>query len=96
MGDIANLQRTNLSIFTRVLIQANIGVDMETKEERLMKGNDVAKFLNISRSLAYRMMQSGEIPTIRFGGSVRVQLSDLEKFIMNHKSTLDELKPLDC
>ena len=96
MGDIANLQRTNLSIFTRVLIQANIGVDMETKEERLMKGNDVAKFLNISRSLAYRMMQSGEIPTIRFGGSVRVQLSDLEKFIMNHKSTLDELKTLDC
>ena len=67
---------------------------MEKQDERLLKGNDVAKHLNISRSLAYRMMQSGEIPTVRFGGSVRVQSSDLEKFVSTHKSNSNELTSL--
>ncbi len=51
----------------------------------LLKGNEVAKKLNISRSLAYRLMQSGVIATIRFGGTVRVQEEDLEKFIYEHR-----------
>jgi len=50
----------------------------------LLKAIDVAKRLQISKSLAYRMMQSGEIPTVRFNRSVRVRLRDLEGFIQNH------------
>jgi len=48
---------------------------------RLLKGNQVAELLNVSRSQAYRMMRKGEIPTIRFGKSIRVNPEDLETFL---------------
>jgi predicted DNA-binding transcriptional regulator AlpA len=49
--------------------------------EPLLKAPDVARYLSVSRTEAYRLMRS-EIPTIRFGSStVRVRLSDLELFI---------------
>lgn len=46
----------------------------------LLKATDVAKILNISRSFAYRLMRTGNIPTVRFGRAVRVRPSDLEEF----------------
>jgi excisionase family DNA binding protein len=49
--------------------------------EKLLKGNEVAKVLNVSRSYAYLLMQSGELPIVRLGRSVRVRPIDLEKFI---------------
>ena len=53
---------------------------------KLLKAPEVAVYLNISRTLAYRMMQNGEIATVRFLGSVRVQYSDLMEFITIHRS----------
>ena len=51
----------------------------------LLKAADVARYLSVSRTEAYRLMKS-EIPVIRFGAStVRVQLSDLERFIENSR-----------
>ena len=49
--------------------------------DRLLKGGDVATVLGISRSLAYRMMRTGEIQSIRFGRSIRVKPEALEKFL---------------
>ena len=49
--------------------------------QRLLKAQEVAVQLNISRSLAYQLMQQGEIPTVRFRGSVRVRECDLEEYI---------------
>ena len=49
----------------------------------LLKAADVAQILNISMGLAYRLMQSGELPSVRLGRSVRVRPADLEKFIAN-------------
>lgn len=39
----------------------------------LLKGNDVARMLNISRAFAYQLMRQGEIPTVRIGNAVRVR-----------------------
>lgn len=47
----------------------------------LLKGNDVAQRLNISRSKAYQLMRRGDIPTVRIDGSVRVRESDLDEYI---------------
>ena len=47
----------------------------------LLKANDVAKRLNISRSLAYQLMQNGKIPTVRINRTIRVKESDLEEFV---------------
>lgn len=52
----------------------------------LLRATEVAQRLRISRSLAYKLMDSGEIPTVRFGGSVRVRESDLDEYIQRHWS----------
>ncbi len=54
------------------------------KIEKLLKGNDVARLLNISRSRAYILMQTGVIPTVRIGKSRRVRPQDLNEFIEHH------------
>jgi len=59
----------------------------------LLKAADIAKKLNISRSLAYQLMQAGEISTIRIGRAVRVLPEDLDEYIQkcrivgNHQDT---------
>lgn len=53
---------------------------------QLLKPPDVAKHLNISRTAAYRLLAAGEIPSVRFGGSVRVDPLDLERYIQEHKT----------
>ena len=53
---------------------------------RLLRANEVAQRLCISRSLAYQLMQRGEIPTVRFGSSVRVREHDLEEYMNRHWS----------
>ena len=50
-------------------------------ESKLLKANEVAKRLAVCRSKAYQMMMRGDIPTVRFGSSVRVRACDLEEFI---------------
>jgi excisionase family DNA binding protein len=52
-----------------------------TQIEKLLKGNEVAKLLNVSRSFAYLLMQSGHIPTVRLGRSIRVRPRDLAEYI---------------
>jgi len=56
--------------------------------EKLLKGSEVARLLNISRSFAYLLMQSGNIPVVRVGHSVRVRPSDLRNYIT--KNTVGE------
>jgi excisionase family DNA binding protein len=52
-----------------------------TPEISLLKGNDVARMLNISRAFAYQLMRQGDIPTIRIGNAVRVRQEDLLAYI---------------
>ena len=47
----------------------------------LLKAMDIADRLNISRSLAYQLMQTGDIPTVRMNRTIRVRESDLEAYI---------------
>lgn len=47
----------------------------------LLKAEQVARRLNISRAKAYQLMQQGIIPTVRILHSVRVRESDLEEYI---------------
>jgi excisionase family DNA binding protein len=51
--------------------------------DKLLKGGDVAILLGISRSLAYRMMRTGEIQAIRFGRTIRVRPEALERFLQD-------------
>ena len=48
---------------------------------KLLKAEEVAALLSISRSFAYSLMQSGQLPTVHLGRSVRVRPEDLEEFV---------------
>jgi excisionase family DNA binding protein len=43
----------------------------------------VAKRLYVGRSTAYNMVNSGEIPSVRFGRLIRVPASALEQYLSN-------------
>lgn len=50
--------------------------------DKLLKATEVAKILGISKTSAYRLMQTGEIPSVRIGQSiVRVRPADLQRYI---------------
>jgi len=53
---------------------------------RLLTGDEIAEILNVSRSFAYQLMRTGEIPTVHIGRSVRVRQQDLERFIEENLS----------
>ena len=55
---------------------------------RLLNATEVARVLNISRALAYRLMQTGQMPVIRINHSVRVRMVDLEEYIQIHRSDM--------
>ena len=55
---------------------------------KLLKANEVAEILDVSRSLAYQMLKQGVIPSVRFGRTVRVRPQDLDAFIVNNVSEL--------
>ena len=54
-------------------------------QKRLLKAEEVAKYLRISKSGAYRLMQTGEIPVVRIGKVVRVREEDIDSFVLNSK-----------
>jgi excisionase family DNA binding protein len=47
----------------------------------LLRGGEVADTLGISRALSYRWMQTGILPTVRVGRSVRVPYDGLLRWI---------------
>jgi excisionase family DNA binding protein len=50
-------------------------------ETRLLKSEEVARILQVSKAYAYVLMNRGEIPLVRIGKIVLVRLEDLERYI---------------
>ena len=55
--------------------------DQQNSCNRLLKADEVAAILNISRSLTYRLFQEGKIPTIKINKTIRVKPNDLTTYI---------------
>ena len=53
----------------------------ETILHSLLKATDVAEILNVSKSMAYRLMQTGELPTVNIGTTKRIRPIDLHNYI---------------
>lgn len=51
---------------------------------QLLKATDVAEILNISRAMAYRLIQIGEIRAVRIGSARRVRMRDLDEYIQTN------------
>ena len=50
-------------------------------QTNFLKVPEIARLLQISNALAYRLIAQGQIPSVRFGKTVRVKEEDLQKFI---------------
>jgi excisionase family DNA binding protein len=55
--------------------------------EKLLRCEEVAQILNISKPYAYRLMADGTIPSLRLGKTIRVRYADLEIFIQGNISS---------
>lgn len=55
-------------------------------DEQLLRATDIARVLNISRAMAYRLMNRGEIPVIRISHAVRVKMSDLQEYVKRSRT----------
>lgn len=51
---------------------------------KLLKSEDIAQLLGVSKSFAYKLIRLGMLPSIRMGRSVRVRQEDLDQFIVTN------------
>ena len=65
----------------------NKSVDLNQK---LLKATDIAEILNVSRAMAYQLMQQEKIRSVRIGTARRVRCEDLSAFIERNLSSLQE------
>jgi prophage regulatory protein len=63
-------------------------------DKLLLTPKEVAEQLGLGRTKTYALLASGEIPSVRIGGSLRVPLSDLRDWVRTRacgsKSDSDE------
>jgi excisionase family DNA binding protein len=53
-------------------------------QDKLLRASEVAEILDISRSMTYRLIQTGEIRSIHIGKARRVRCEDLQIFIQEN------------
>jgi excisionase family DNA binding protein len=54
---------------------------MEQPDRLLLRVPEAAELLGVSRSRAYELVYSGEIPAIRLGKSLRIPLQALREWV---------------
>jgi excisionase family DNA binding protein len=59
------------------------------EDNRLLKATEVARILNISKSLVYRLIHTGKIPSIRINQAVRIHNDDLNRFIEGNRTEVE-------
>jgi excisionase family DNA binding protein len=52
----------------------------------LMRVNQVARRLSLSRTKTYQLLVDGDLPSVTIGKSRRVHPEDLERFITEHNT----------
>lgn len=57
------------------------GKPVDAVDGPLLRVEQVAERLAVSRSMAWKLVDSGELRSVRIGRSVRVHPSDLEAFL---------------
>jgi excisionase family DNA binding protein len=57
------------------------------KQDFLLKATQIAEILNISNSMAYRIIQTGEIRSVQIGAARRVRPEDLKVYIEENLTT---------
>jgi excisionase family DNA binding protein len=57
-------------------------------ENRVLRAQDVAVMLGLSRKHIYRMATERKLPSVKFEGSLRFPLQDLLEYVERHRRSL--------
>jgi excisionase family DNA binding protein len=63
---------------------ARYRADLHALPPLLLRVGDVAELLSISRSTAYRLIRSGELPSVKVGCIIRVPFDQLCDWVAEH------------
>lgn len=55
--------------------------------EKLLTPIEVQQLLHISKSTLYRLIRSGQLPSVRVGSAYRIRMSELEEYLASTKKT---------
>jgi excisionase family DNA binding protein len=55
--------------------------EQDKSQKLLLRIPAAARLLDISRSKAYAMVQAGQLPSVRLGASLRVRVTDLDRYV---------------
>ena len=56
-------------------------------EKGMLKPDDIAEYLVISKRTVLRWIEHGSLPAYRIGGVTRIGRDDFNRFLKQHKST---------
>ena len=59
----------------------------KSTEPNLLSAEDVAALLGLKRGKAFSLMNTGHLPAIRIGTALRIQATDLEKWLRQDRAT---------
>ncbi len=54
---------------------------VDTPKDRLLRIDDVADRLSVSRSMAWKIVNAGDLRSVRIGRAVRVRPGDLDTYL---------------
>ncbi len=61
---------------------------------KLLRAEEVASIIDVSKSFVYLMIRTGQLPAVRFGAAVRVRPEDLDEFITASVTTSNQPPPI--
>jgi excisionase family DNA binding protein len=64
----------------------------DTVKRLLLRPREVADLIGVSRSTAYELINTGQIPSLRIGGMLRVPAAGLEQMIIERLAGAEATK----
>ena len=58
---------------------------------RLLRAQEVAEMLGLSKKHVYRMATERKLPSVKFGGSLRFLLQDLIQYVERHRRVIHQI-----
>lgn len=68
---------------------------LEREEPRVLRVEEAARLLAISRAQMYRFLAKGALPVVRIGGCVRVPRAAIDDWIATHQEDWATMNPWD-
>ena len=62
-----------------------ISLSAESQASQLLSVEEVCEVLGMGKSWVYRKIRSGDIPSVKLGGSIKVERADLDGYLKNHR-----------